>query len=205
MTFLALLSLFAVMAALAAIPSTSVALVVTRSATLGIRNGVAVAAGIVLGDLVFIVLALVGMTALAETMGAFFAIVKFAGGAYLIWIGFALIRSRKGPVIPGPKRRNASLPASLISGFILTLGDVKAILFYASLLPAFLDLRHLGAFDIAMVVMVAIVAVGGVKLVYAVAARKVVDRFHHQSAQAKIKTAAGGLMMGAGGYLITKG
>ncbi|HHJ14327.1 MAG TPA: LysE family translocator, partial [Gammaproteobacteria bacterium] len=43
--------LFAIMAALAAIPSTSVALVLTRSATLGLANGIAVATGIVIGDL----------------------------------------------------------------------------------------------------------------------------------------------------------
>ena len=52
------ISLFLIMIALAAVPSTSVALVVTRSATLGISNGVAVSLGIVLGDLVFIFLAI---------------------------------------------------------------------------------------------------------------------------------------------------
>lgn len=44
------ITLFGIMMALAAVPSTSVALVITRSATLGIRNGLAVAMGIVLGD-----------------------------------------------------------------------------------------------------------------------------------------------------------
>jgi len=46
---------------LAAMPSTSVALVVTRSATLGVGNGFSVAAGIVLGDLVFVMLAILGL------------------------------------------------------------------------------------------------------------------------------------------------
>ena len=61
--------LFAIMAALAAIPSTSVALVLTRSATLGLANGIAVATGIVIGDLIFVLLALLGLYFVAGTMG----------------------------------------------------------------------------------------------------------------------------------------
>ena len=57
------------MAALAAIPSTSVALVLTRSATLGLANGIAVATGIVIGDLIFVLLALLGLYFVAGTMG----------------------------------------------------------------------------------------------------------------------------------------
>jgi len=51
------------MALLAALPSASVALVITRSATLGVANGIAVSAGIVLGDLIFILLAIFGLSA----------------------------------------------------------------------------------------------------------------------------------------------
>jgi threonine/homoserine/homoserine lactone efflux protein len=205
MTLPATLALFLVMTALAAIPSASVALVVTRSAIHGICNGAAVAVGIVLGDLVFVVLALLGMTALAETMGAFFAVFKYAGGAYLIWTGLALIRSRKTSLARGPDNRRSTLVSSLISGFLLTLGDIKAILFYASLFPAFLDLHDLGGSQIAMVAFVTIVAVGGVKLAYAIAARRIVRRFQQQSARPGIKTAAGSLMVGAGTYLVAKG
>jgi threonine/homoserine/homoserine lactone efflux protein len=77
MSILDSISLFLIMATLAVIPSTSVALVVTRSATLGISNGVAVALGIVLGDLVFIFLAILGLSAVAEATGAFFVVIKY--------------------------------------------------------------------------------------------------------------------------------
>jgi threonine/homoserine/homoserine lactone efflux protein len=69
MTATSIISLLVTMLILAAIPSASVALVVTRSATLGIKNGISVACGIVLGDLIFVALAILGMSVLAETMG----------------------------------------------------------------------------------------------------------------------------------------
>ncbi len=79
------ISLFVIMVTLAIIPSTSVALVVTRSATLGASNGIAVAIGIVLGDLTFILLVLLGMSVVAETMAGVFLTIKYVGGTYLLW------------------------------------------------------------------------------------------------------------------------
>jgi len=73
MTAYDLLGLFLVMSALAAIPSASVALVVVRSATVNVRNGIATAVGVVAGDLIFIAMAMMGLVALSEIMGAFFA------------------------------------------------------------------------------------------------------------------------------------
>lgn len=51
MSIIEIITLFGMMIALAALPSASVALVVTRSATFGVASGVAVTAGIILGDL----------------------------------------------------------------------------------------------------------------------------------------------------------
>lgn len=191
---------------LAAIPSASVALVVTRSATLGLANGAAVALGIVLGDLVFVVLALLGMGLLAETMGAFFALLKVAGGAYLIWVGIGLLRAKhRMDLHQTSAGAKVSLCLSFLSGFILTLGDVKAILFYASFFPTFVEMKTLTATDISVIVSVTIVAVGGVKLAYAVLAKQVIARMQSRRAQKWSRSAAGCAMVGAGTCLIAKG
>jgi threonine/homoserine/homoserine lactone efflux protein len=206
MTLYASLSLFLVLFGLAAMPSASVALVVTRAAMGGFRQGAAVAGGVVLGDLVFVALALLGMSFLAETLGAFFAVLKFAGGAYLIWLGIGLIRSRGATAAAGTGQtaRPTSLVMSFAAGFLLTLGDVKAIFFYASLFPTFVDLTALTARDLALIVLVTIVAVGGVKLVYAFLAQRIVGRLQHPGVQAIGRTVAGGMLVGAGGYLLAK-
>ncbi|RAU19509.1 LysE family translocator [Nitrincola tibetensis] len=195
------------MVMLALVPSTSVALVVARSSTAGFLNGAAVSVGIVLGDLVFVFLAIFGMTALAEVMGGFFLILRYIAGAYLIWFGISLLRSKARVQVPAG-RSVSSLSASFLTGLIITLGDVKAILFYASLFPAFVDLATLKTSDVIVISLLTVMAVGGVKLFYAYSASKIVSlpsvlKSQHK-VQGAVKVTVGGLMVGTGAYLIVK-
>lgn len=204
MSTLDTLALFTIMLTLAAIPSTSVALVVTRSATSGLRHGAAVSVGIVLGDLIFALLAILGLTALSELMGTFFLLIRYAAGIYLIWFGISLIRSRNQTVKLERSASGGGLVASFLTGLLVTLGDVKAIFFYASLFPTFLELSALGHAEIAWVFGVIIVTVGGVKLTYAVLAEKVATIARRFSVAKQAKVASGSLMIGSGAYLIFK-
>ena len=199
-------SLFGIMVALAAMPSTSVALVVARSAALGVGNGIAVAVGIVSGDLVFIILAISGLSAIAEAMGGLFLVVKTLGGLYLVWFGFSLLTS-KGREISKADRlgHKRSLVASWVAGFVVTLGDIKAIIFYASLLPLFVDLSNVKTAEIFVVMLITLIGVGGVKVVYAVFAREAAAYVANRNLESKARKTAGGLLVGAGGYLIAKG
>lgn len=206
MTIASAIALLLAMSLLAALPSASVALVVTRAATLGIANGAAVALGIVLGDLVFVALAIMGMSFLAETLGSLFVVVKCAGGAYLVWLGVNLLRAeRRVDSVAGATPR-LSLLASFAAGLVLTLGDVKAILFYASFFPAFVDMAALTPGDIATIAGLTILSVGGIKLAYAVAARRIVGCLRARTGRGRrlVRTAAGGCMIGAGTCLIAK-
>lgn len=196
--------LFVVMTSLALVPSTSVALVVARSSIAGFLHGGAVAVGIVVGDLIFVFLAVLGMTALAEVMGGLFLILRYVAGVYLIWFGITLLKSKPLRQVEVSSRSASTLPASFLSGLIITLGDVKAILFYASLFPAFVDLASIKASDIAIIVVMTIVSVGGAKMGYAYVARKVVSFAKGLSAERAVKVTAGGFMIGAGAYLVAK-
>lgn len=204
MTLLAAFTLCLLMLVLAAIPSASVVLVITRSATLGVRNGVAVAAGIVIGDLIFVSLAILGMSLLAETMGAFFALFRYLGGIYLVWLGIGLLRAKGEVALSFVDSRGSTLLTSLGSGLFLTLGDVKAILFYASLFPTFVDMANLTVTGVAAIVSITILTVGGVKLAYAFAGHRIVSRLQTRQAQKYTRLTAGGLMVGAGTYLVAK-
>ncbi|MEL7430256.1 MAG: LysE family translocator [Pseudomonadota bacterium] len=212
MTLIETLTLFAIMAALAALPSSSVALVVARSAMHGRVNGYATALGIVAADLAFVALAILGMAALAEQMGAFFVVVKYLAAAYLVWLGFSLIRSQFGTSgahaassrEAAARTTGSNLVASFAAGFLLTLGDVKAILFYASLFPTFLDLGALTSTDIATVVVVTILAVGGVKMVYAALSERIAGAASGLEHVRNLKLASGAMLMTIGGYLALK-
>ncbi len=199
-----IISLFVVMAALALVPSTSVALVIVRSSTAGFSNGAAVAAGIVVGDLIFVFLAILGMAAIAEMMGTLFVILRYLAGAYLIWFGISLLKSKPSVNVANSGRSVSTLSASFLSGLFLTIGDVKAIVFYASLFPAFVDLTTITTLDMAIIVGLTVVAVGGVKLGYAYSATKVVSFAGKFKSERPVKITAGGLMIGAGAYLLAK-
>ncbi len=204
MTAWAALVLFITMALLAALPSTSVAVVITRSVTGGLAHGIAAAGGIVAGDLVFVLLALFGLSAIAESLGSFFVIIKILGGAYLIWLGVGLLRARPGGATAKQESSQGSLLISFAAGLLLTLGDLKAIFFYVSFFPMVLDLHKLSYNEIAAIVAITVLAVGGVKIFYAVLAQRILARKASHRLARPTQIAAGTCMIGAGTALIIK-
>ena len=204
MSIIETVTLFGIMVTLAAMPSSSVALVVTRSATHGVANGIAVSIGIVLGDLAFILLAILGMSVVAEAMGSMFMLIKYLGASYLLWLGFSLITSKSSKNTVEKPIQKRSLVASFLAGFMLTLGDIKAIIFYASLFPVFINLSALNIVDIFTIILVTVVSVGGVKVFYSFSATKVASLAKKYRFENAARKTAGGLMVGTGGYLIVK-
>lgn len=199
------ISLFLIMLALALIPGSSVVLVVTRSVTHGVSNGISVSLGIVLGDLIFILFAILGLSVIAETMGWLFLTIKYIGAIYLIWLGYNLLGSKSTTTISiGKTNQKGSLAASFLAGLFLTLGDIKAIFFYVSLFPVFVNPEALGLADLAIIMIVTTVAVGGVKIFYALFANRVASMSRGYKLESKVKKAAAGFMVGTGCYLIVK-
>ena len=199
MTLTDIAALFAAMVALAIIPSLSVFVVTIRSAALGFTHGLTTVLGIVIGDFVFIVLAIYGLSAIAK-MTTLFVIAKYLGGAYLIWLGIGLIRSRtKFTQIENVSE--SSLWSSLVTGLSITLGDQKAIFFYMSFFPAFVDLSNISVLDTVIILAIAAIAVGGVKVGYAYMADRV-NLAKNFGASKAIELVAGSVMVGAGIFSI---
>ncbi|MBD2259435.1 LysE family translocator [Pseudanabaena sp. FACHB-2040] len=202
LTFSSMVALFSALIVLAAIPSVSVLAVSTRAATSGFIHGVFTAMGIVLGDIIFILIAIWGLSFLAETMGSLFALIKYLGGAYLIGLGIALCRSKSSSV-ESEEAVDSSLLSSFLTGLAITMGDQKATLFYLGFFPAFLDISEVSYFDTAIIIAIAAVAVGGVKLGYAFMADRA--RLLISSRIRKgMNLVAGCVMIAVGVLLITK-
>ena len=202
MTFSSILALFSAMIVLASIPSISVLAVTTRAATSGFIHGVLTTIGIVLGDIIFIIIAIWGLSFLAETMGNLFVLIKYLGGAYLMLLGIGLCRSKSQDVAT-EEVIESSLLSSFMTGLLITLADQKAILFYFGFFPAFLDISKISYFDTGIIIAIAIVAVGGVKLGYAFMA----DRARlliNSKIRNRINIAAGCVMIALGVFLVTK-
>jgi threonine/homoserine/homoserine lactone efflux protein len=170
-TVTSLAALFMAMMLLAAMPSLSVLLVTSKAATSGLRHGACVAAGVVVGDVIFILLAVFGLALVVNVFAGAWLVVKVAAAAYLVWLALGLLRSSVRPdAFSEPP--DTSLQGSFMAGLLLTLADQKAIIFYLAFLPVFIDLAALSWVDVAALGMITMIAVGGVKLAYAYAATR---------------------------------
>ena len=202
MTLSIIAALFGIMVVGALIPSVSVVTVSARSASSGFIHGVFTTMGIVVGDILFILLAILGLSVLAETLGSLFVLVKYLGGAYLIWLGIALWRSKLNNMEAGGTIES-SLLASFMAGLFITLGDQKAILFYFGFFPAFLDLSAISFVDTSIIIVIAIVAVGGVKLGYAFLADRV-SLLINSRVYKGINITAGSALIAVGIFVLAK-
>ncbi len=177
MTLAESFSLFAILLLLAAIPGASVVLVVSRSLTEGLANGVAVAFGIVCADVLFVLFAISGLTLIANSIGGWFLFIKLLAAVYLCWLGMGLLFSTQSSNehLEAPTF-SATVSGSFAAGFLLTLGDAKAILFYASLLPAFIHVESPGWSLTLNLITLVVIAVGSVKVAYAMLAQRLGQR-----------------------------
>ncbi|MCS3904195.1 threonine/homoserine/homoserine lactone efflux protein [Methylohalomonas lacus] len=158
------------MALLAAVPGASVVTISARAAGAGFVHGAVTTLGVVAGDLLYILLAILGLTLLVETLGPALSVMNYLGAVLLIGLGICLwvTTTRLQAARHADKQDgSASLLASFTAGLLITLADQKAILFYLGFLPAFIDLATLTPAQIILIMATSGTAVGGVKLVYA--------------------------------------
>lgn len=189
-----------------ALPGPGIFSIVSCAIGHGFRHALAMTAGIILGDVIYFSAAVLGMAALARSLGELFFFVKLAGAAYLIWLGLKLWRAR--PQSPATVEADAA-PArgyarSFVAGFLVTISNPKTIGFYAGLLPTFVDLEHLTAVDAAAMGAIVVLVVGLIPAAYAYAAARS-RRFFQSTASLKLMNrTAGTMMIGSGITVATR-
>jgi threonine/homoserine/homoserine lactone efflux protein len=122
---------------LAVTPGPAVVYLLTRTLAQGRRAGLASVAGVALGNLGNAVGAAVGLAALFAVSSLAFTVVKYAGAAYLVYLGIRALRGRPleghGAAAPSP----AALSTVFRDGFVVALLNPKTALFFAAFLPQF--------------------------------------------------------------------
>ena len=203
MTLTTLLLLFIAMVVLAAVPGPGVLAVAARSMASGFSHGMVTTIGIVTGDFIFIIIAIYGLSAAAETLGSLFSLVSYCGGAYLIWLGCSVWKA-KATAYQLEERDEPSWYANYFSGLLITLSNPKAILFYVGFFPAFLDLSALSNFDVVKIMGVTALAIGGTMLVYAYIASHISRVFQSEKTEKTINHIAGFVIVMTGIFLLFK-
>ena len=199
----AMLTLFTTMFVLACIPGVSVLTVSARSAAHGFQHGLMVTAGIVVGDIVYILVAVYGLSILADTLDDRFLLVKYLGARYLLWLGVGLWRSVADRDTVD-RSRKTTLLASFAAGLVITLADQKAILFYLGLFPSLINLTLITAADTMLIIAIASLAVGSAKLLYAYLAARGSSLSSGAGFERGIRAAAGGLLIALAIYILLR-
>ncbi len=197
MTPAAFLTVSATVLVAALTPGPAATAIVARAIADGLRPALALAAGVLTGDLLFLAAAAAGMAAAANSMGEFFLVLRWVGAAYLAWQGLALWRAR--PRIPsvGRAAHEGHFWRNFGAGLLLMMGHVQAMLFYAALLPGVVDFASLALADIAMVALMLVVIIGGVNAGYAILAARARRFFTDARAMRTVNRVAGTLMLSA--------
>lgn len=124
---------------LIAIPGPSVLFVIGRTLALGRRGGLLSVLGNAAGEVVQIAAVALGVGVVLAQSLLLFSVVKFAGAAYLVYLGIQAIRHRGG----GPATASSPDPSStarvLREGFIVGATNPKSIVFFVAVLPQFVD------------------------------------------------------------------
>lgn len=116
-------------------PGPDTMLVAGHAARGGVRAGLATTAGVVLGGLWYMALCGFGFLSVLAAFPTLFAIVKFAGAAYLAWLGIKMV---KGAIQPAPAAVEApALGKPFWQGLLTTALNPKVALFFLAILPQF--------------------------------------------------------------------
>ncbi|HEV7260688.1 MAG TPA: LysE family translocator [Bosea sp. (in: a-proteobacteria)] len=122
------------------VPGPDMAYMLTRTVAQGRRAGSMAALGINAGAYVHLAAAIVGLSALLLASTTAFTIVKWAGAAYLCYLGIRAMLSRDALVdLTGSEMSGRSLRAVFWQGFWSDVLNPKVAIFYVALLPQFID------------------------------------------------------------------
>jgi threonine/homoserine/homoserine lactone efflux protein len=136
-------SLFALAAiGLSLTPGPNGILALTHGAMHGTKKTLATIAGGSLGFGLIIGLSMFGIGALLATWAGLLVIMKWLGGAYLVWLGIQLIRSEPINISRSKNTDNGRFRTLFCQGLISAVSNPKGILFFVAFLPQFVNPRE---------------------------------------------------------------
>lgn len=123
---------------LAVTPGPGVLYIVTRTLAQGRAAGIGSVAGVACGNFLNAVGAAVGLAALFAVSSLAFTLVKFAGAAYLVWLGVRMLRAPAATAEPAVPLAPVSVSRLFREGLLVALLNPKTTLFFAAFLPQFM-------------------------------------------------------------------
>lgn len=192
------LALACASAVFAAVPGPGVAAVVSQAVGRGLKQSLLWSLGIVLGDAAYLLLALFGMGLVAQSLGSAFVVLKWAGAAYLVYLGLRCLLARPQAQGESPARPEGSLARTFLGGFCVSAGNPKVVAFYCGFLPGFVDMAALTPLDALCVAGIILPTVYTVLALYGLLAARGRGLARSGRFGVLARRTAGAVMIGAG-------
>lgn len=124
------------------IPGPTIILVISQAVTHGRKSVVPLVAGVVLGDFTAMTLSLLGLGAIMSASATLFALFKWIGAIYLLYLGVNLLRTNPQNAAAKNEEETTSSGTLFKSSFIVTALNPKGIAFFVAFLPQFISSHH---------------------------------------------------------------
>lgn len=188
------LAFIAATAVMLAIPGPTILLVIGQSLGAGRRAALPLVAGVALGDLTAMTLSLAGLGALLAASATLFTVLKFAGAAYLVWLGLRLWRAPvEAEALPPLSARRAFRDA-----YVVTALNPKSIAFFVAFVPLFLEPSRPFPAQAAVLVASFVTLAAVNAAIYALLAARLSGAVRRPGVRRAFNRGGGALLMGAG-------
>lgn len=183
-------------------PGPGIVAIISTSLSRGFVYGSVLSLGLILGDIVYLLVAIFGLSLLVGILGDFFLVVRIVGGIYFLYLGYTMVSSKVNRFHLN-KDINHSKKKIFFQGLFISLSNPKVILFYLGFLPAFMDLQTLTLSDIVLVTVLIFFTLMAGALLYAYMVAKMKEVVKDEAKLKKLNQIAGTLMILVGLFLIS--
>ena len=142
------------MAILWAIPGPVWVALIARTMSGGFASAWPLAIGVAVGDLLWPLAAISGLSWILSVYGGFLHILRTVAAATFVTMGILLLRNTAQILNPDSRLTRPGKLAGFLTGVAVVTGNPKAILFYMGVLPGFFDLSRINAYDIAAILVI---------------------------------------------------
>jgi len=151
MTFASFATYCIALAIAVAIPGPGVMALIGTALGGGLKRAMPMIIGIALGDATWLTMAVLGLAAVSEIYAEAFTIIRYLGVAYLLYLAYKFwTNTSELKAEEGVSKRSGL--ASMLNGYLITMGNPKPMLFYLALVPVILDLSAFGISELSIVV-----------------------------------------------------
>lgn len=203
MTFESAVTFFIAIFIFGITPGPGVFAILAKAMVEGTQRCLMLAFGMVVSDIIYLLLACLGLATIAEHWGGLFTVIRWVGAAYLIYLGYKIFTSKPetGAATTSINKRSS---LEFVQGFLISASNPKVILFYIAFLPTFMDLTILTTRDVALAAILTMIALMLGLTLIAYCAHWASAKLRTEKAVKRLNRSAGSIMMGAGVYLASR-